>query len=156
MTTPRMEQNRHSCSNFHGCATVQFVPNPDKITAMTTIESQSEKHTRLAHQLLGDAEREIAAGDLVQGAEKLWGATSRALKAYCASRGMAHGQYQHRRRAVLELATQLNNPSVRLAFGVAESCHANFYNDWMEQEHLDAYLPDIRELVHLILDTKAT
>ncbi len=121
---------------------------------MTTSEKQSEKHTRLAHQLLADAELEIAAGELVQGAEKLWGATSQALKAYCASHGIPHSKYQHRRQAILELATQLNNPAVRLAFGVAESCHANFYNDWMEQEHLDAYLPDIRELVHLILDTK--
>ena len=34
-------------------------------------ESTSEKHTRLANQLLDDAEREIARGDLVQGAEKL-------------------------------------------------------------------------------------
>ena len=119
---------------------------------MTTSEKQSEKHTRLAHQLLAYAEREIAAGELVQGAEKLWGATSQALKAYCASHGTPHSKYQHRRQAILELATQLNNPAVRLAFGVAESCHAHFYNDWMEKEHLDAYLPDIRDLVHLILD----
>ena len=118
-------------------------------------ESTSEKHTRLANQLLDDAEREIAAGDLVQGAEKLWGATSQALKAYCASRGLPHSKYAHRRRAVLDLATQQNNPFIRSTFGVAESCHANFYNDWMEQEHLDTYLPDVKELVRIILDARA-
>ena len=125
---------------------------------MSTInsnESVSEKHTRLARQLLDDAEREIATGDLVQGAEKLWGATSQALKAYCASHGLSHSKYAHRRRAVFDLANRMDNPSIRLAFGVAESCHANFYNDWMEQEHLDSYLPDIKELVRIILGAKA-
>ena len=121
---------------------------------MQTHESLADKHTRLAHQLLGDARREIADGDLVQGAEKLWGATSQALKAYCASHGLPHSKYAHRRHALLELAERLNNPSVRLAFGVAESCHANFYNDWMEQEHLDSYLPDVETLVGIILDAK--
>ena len=118
---------------------------------MQTNESTSEKHTRLAHQLLDDAKREIAAGDLVQGSEKLWGATSQALKAYCASRGSPHSKYAHRRHALFEMAERLNNPFLRTAFGVAESCHANFYNDWMEQEHLDGYLPDIEELVAIIL-----
>ena len=121
---------------------------------MPTGDSLADKHTRLAHQLLGDARREIADGDLVQGAEKLWGATSQALKAYCASHGLPHAKYAHRRRAVLDLATRLDNPSVRLAFGIAESCHANFCNDWMEQEHLDIYLPDVEALVAVILDAK--
>ena len=122
---------------------------------MQTNESTSEKHTRLAHQLLGDAKREIAAGDLVQGSEKLWGATSQALKAYCASRGLPHSKYAHRRHALFEMANQLNNPFIRAAFGVAESCHANFYNDWMEQEHLDSYVPDIEELVSIILRARS-
>ena len=109
----------------------------------------------MALKLLDDAEREIAAGDLVQGSEKLWGATSQALKAYCASRSLPHGKSQHRRQAVLDLADRLNNPSVRLAFGIAQSCHANFYNDWMEQEDLAIFLPDIRQLATIILDAKA-
>ena len=122
---------------------------------MQTHESLVDKHTRLAQQLLGDARREITDGDLVQGAEKLWGATSQALKAYCASQGLPHGKYSHRRGAALDLATRLDNPFVRSAFGVAQACHANFYNDWMEQEDLDDYLPDIEALVAIILAAKA-
>ena len=123
---------------------------------MQANETASEKHARLARKLVDDARREIAAGDLVQGAEKLWGATSQALKSYCASRSLPHGKYHHRRRAVLELAARLENPGIRLAFGLAESCHANFYNDWMEQEQLDTYLPDIEELVRAVLEARAT
>ena len=73
---------------------------------MTGPETQTEKHTRLALKLLDDAKREIAAGDLVQGSEKLWGATSQALKAYCASHGMAHSKYANRRHAAFQLADQ--------------------------------------------------
>jgi len=106
--------------------------------------------------LLDDARREIAAGDTVQGSEKLWGATSQALKAYCESRRLPHGKYAHRRHAVFDLAERLENPLIRTTFGVAESCHSNFYNDWMEQEHLDGYLPDIETLVNIILDSAAS
>ena len=123
---------------------------------MTNPSSTRDKHARLARQLLEDARREIAAGDTVQGSEKLWGATSQALKAYCESHGLPHGKYAHRRHAVFELAERLNNPFVRSTFGVAESCHSNFYNDWMEQEHLDGYLPDIETLVNTILESASS
>ena len=67
----------------------------------------------------------------------------------------ARGKYGHRRQAVLELAISQNDPSIRLAFNTARACHANFYNDWMEQEDLDSYLPDIQHLVETILNAKA-
>ncbi len=119
------------------------------------LESLTEKHTRLARETLDDAEREIEAGDLPQAAEKLWGATSHALKAYCASHNLPHGKYQQRRHALMELVAQSGNPFLRAAFNVAQSCHANFYNDWMEREDLDNCLPDIRELVRIVLDARA-
>ncbi len=123
---------------------------------MQRTESLAEKHTRLARQLIEDAQQEIAAGDLVQGGEKLWGATSHAIRAHCASHDLAHGRYAHRRRAVFDLAEQLDNPFVRVTFGIAQSCRGNFYNDWLEQEDLDAYLPDIEELVNIVLSQKAS
>lgn len=123
---------------------------------MQRTESLAEKHTRLARQLIEDARQEIAAGDLVQGGEKLWGATQHALRVYCASHNLPHGRYAHRRRAVFDLAEQLDNPFVRVTFGIAQSCHGNFYNDWLEQEDLDVYLPDIEELVNIVLSQKAS
>ena len=114
-----------------------------------------EKHSRLALKLLEDAGQEMAAGDTVQGAEKLWGATSQALKAQCASRGLPHGRYAHRRRALLDLAERTGDRFLRTAFATAQSCHSNFYNCWMEQEDLEAYLPDIQCLAHLLLDAQA-
>ena len=92
----------------------------------------------------------------VQGGEKLWGATSQALKAYCASHGLPHNRYAHRRRALLDLAERTGDGFLPMAFGTAESCHANFYNDWMDQEHLETYLPGIQRLVRQLLDVRAS
>jgi len=122
---------------------------------MTTGETPTEKHTRLAEKLMRDARREIAEGELVQGSEKLWGAASQALKAYCASHGIPHGKYAQRRHAALQLADERGDDSIRLAFKLAESCHANFYNDWMEQEDLDSHVADIRTFVEKILNARA-
>ena len=68
---------------------------------------------------------------------------------------MPHGKYAQRRHAVFQLADQLENPFVRATFGLAQSCHSNFYNDWMEHEDLDGYLPDIESLVNIILSARA-
>ena len=122
---------------------------------MQDTETPVEKHSRLALKMLEDAQQEIAGGDLTQGGEKLWGATSQALKAYCESHGLPHGRYHHRRRALLDLAERRKDPFIRLAFGIAQACHANFYNDHLYQEDLDTYLPDIRQLVRVILGAKA-
>ena len=122
---------------------------------MVTGETPTEKHTRLAEKLMGDASREIAEGELVQGSEKLWGAASQALKAYCASHEMPHGKYAQRRHAALALADARGDDSIRLAFKLAEACHANFYNDWMEQEDLDSHVADIRTFVDKILNARA-
>ena len=124
------------------------------MTARPT-ETLVEKHTRLAWKTLSDAEREIEAGDYPQAAEKLWGAASHAMKAYCASHGLPHSKYQHRRHATFELADKSGNPYVRAVFGIAESCHSNFYNDWMERSHLEGYLPDIQALVRIVLEARA-
>ncbi len=122
---------------------------------MVSTETPTQKHTRLAQKLLSDAGQAIADGELVQGSEKLWGAASQALKAYCASHGLPHGKYAHRRNAVLDLALEKDDETIRLAFKLAQACHANFYNDWMEQEELESHIPDIQNLVNKILDAKA-
>ena len=115
------------------------------------IETLQQKHTRLAWHLLEQADHEMLAGDLIQSSEKLWGATSHALKAYCESRGWRHGKYAQRAYAVKKLAAEKGDESIVSAFKVAESCHANFYNDWLEFATLDEHRVDIRRLVEKIL-----
>ncbi len=123
---------------------------------MTNAESTTDQHARVAWQLLEDARREIATGDTVQGSEKALGRHRPGPESLLREPGIPHGKCAHNRHAVFELAEKLDNPFVRVTFGVAESCHPNFYNDWMEQEQLDGYLPDIEALVNIILDSAAS
>ena len=58
------------------------------MTGRQESEAVREKHSALALKLLEDAGREIAAGDTVR----------------CASWGLPHSRYAHRRRALLGLA----------------------------------------------------
>ena len=60
--------------------------------------------------------------------------------------GLIGGQY---------LAERTGDRFLRTAFATAQSCHSNFYNDWMGQEDLETYLPDIQHLAHLLLDAQA-
>ena len=73
--------------------------------------------------------------------KKLWGLSP---WEYLAIVVVVLGKYQHRRQALLDLADSANDPFLRMALGTARSCHANFYNDWMEQEELEGYLPTSR------------
>lgn len=114
-------------------------------------ETHQEKHARLARQLLDQADHELMAGDLLQSSEKLWGATSHALKAFCESRGWRHGKYAQRHYAAKQLSEERDDRSIFAYFKVAESCHANFYNDWMELQDLDENRVMIRWLVDQIL-----
>ena len=60
--------------------------------------------------------------------------------------GLVGGQY---------LAERTGDRFLRTAFAAAQSCHSNLYNDWMGQEDLETYLPDIQHLAHLLLDAQA-
>ena len=120
--------------------------------ATAVAETHRQKHARLAGQLLAQADHKIMTGDLLQSSAKLWGATSHALKAFCESRGWGHGEYAQRAYAVKRLAAEKpDDESIIPAFRVAASCHANFYNDWMEFEDVDENRVIVRRLVEKIL-----
>ena len=115
-------------------------------------ETHQQKHARLARQLLDQADHEMMAGDLLQSSEKLWGATSHALKALCESRGWRHSKYAQREHAVKRLAVERDRPAILDAFRIAEACHANFYNDWLTAEELEENRQSIHRLIATILE----
>ena len=118
-------------------------------------DAQVRRNAAIARQFLDDADREFAAGDLLQASEKLWGATSHALKAICRQRGWGHAKYAQRRHAAQRLAELEGDPAIFAYFKIAQSCHANFYNDWMYAEDVDTSRAYIRELVGKILELTA-
>ena len=121
-------------------------------TAPTAADHQIRHNAGIARKFLDDADREFAAGDLLQASEKLWGAVSHALKAYCRQRGWRHAKYAHRRDGAQRLAAELGDAAIFRDFQIAQSCHANFYNDWMYAEDVDSARSHIRETVEKILN----
>ncbi len=119
---------------------------------MTTSRRKTvQEHINLARKFLDDAEREFAAGEDLQGSEKLWGATSQSLMAVAKQRGWRSGKSNNRAEVVERLAEELQDPSLESEFGVAEKVHANFYHDFMEDPELARSRAIVNRFVNRIL-----
>ncbi len=102
------------------------------------------EHVDTAHDFLDDAAREFAAGDVLQGSEKLWGAASHAVMAAAQERGWPMGSHRQLKVAADKLADERDDQSIRAGFALAEKFHANFYHGFMEDWEIR---PD-RDIVH--------
>ena len=57
------------------------------------------------------ADQEFAAGDVLQGSEKLWGAASHAIMAVAQERGWQFGSHRAMKDAARRLAKEYGDPS---------------------------------------------
>ena len=101
-------------------------------------------HVETAHDFLDAASREFAAGDVLQGSEKLWGAASHAVMAAAQERGWPMGSHRQLKIAADRLAAEYGDQGIRAGFALAEKFHANFYHGFMEDWEIR---PD-RDIVH--------
>ena len=126
----------------------------------TNRETALEDHVNTALQFLEHSDREFAAGELLQGSEKMWGAASHAVMAIAMQRGWDFGKYAARKAAVERLAAEYGEPNLREEFFVARQFHANFYHDFMEDDDFDWGRPVVhrfvRRLVSLVEQTNQT
>ena len=53
--------------------------------------------------------------------------------------------------SVRQLADEYNDRSLRLAFGLAEKFHANFYHGFMQEYQLDEDAPLVRDFVEQLV-----
>ena len=119
---------------------------------MTTSRRKTvQEHISLARKFLADAEREFAAGEDLQGSEKLWGAASQSLMAVAKQRGWRSGKSNNRADVVERLADELQDSSLESEFGIAEKVHANFYHDFMEDPELARSRVIVNRFVNRIL-----
>ena len=111
-----------------------------------------QEHVQTARDFLTAADIEFAAGDRLQGSEKMWGAASRALMAVAQRRGWQFGSHGAMRNAVLQLADESGDDSLRGGFAASEKFHANFYHDFMEMDDdFDFSREVVRDFVGRIL-----
>ena len=111
----------------------------------------TREHTQTAQDFLEAADREFAAGDLVQGSEKLWGAAAHAVMAVAQQRGWEHRSHRSLKNAVIRLSQEQDDPLLASDFLAAEKFHRNFYHDDMEDYERDADRPIVERFVERML-----
>ena len=118
---------------------------------MTTKEMTASEHAQTARDFLAASDREFAAGDHLQGSEKLYGAATQAVIAICQQRGWRHHSHRAMKQAVTEIAREQGEPLIVSGFATAERFHANFFHDHMEDYEIAAERPAVHHFVNRLL-----
>ena len=111
---------------------------------MTT---RADYHSETAVEFLAKAEGYLAEDDLLQASEKGWGAAAQMVKAVAEARGWNHGGHRQLFVAVNLLVEETGDEQLRVAFGLANVLHINFYDGLLPRETVEAHLAHIREFV---------
>jgi len=112
---------------------------------MTT--AQVQHYNELSAEYLSKARIHFAEGDLKQASEKAWGAAATAVKAIAESRNLEYERHGDLWRTVRLVVRETEDRDVRVAFGLAESLHTNFYEAWLELDDVEDYLGEVETLV---------
>ena len=107
-------------------------------------------HAATSRRFIRQAEEELANGDLLQAAEKGWGAAAHAMKGIARSRGWRHTSHSDLFVIARRVADEMNQPAIRTLFHVASVTHRNFYEGWLDAEDLARNLAQIRTLLELL------
>ena len=118
---------------------------------MTTKEMTAAEHAQTAREFLAASDREFAAGDHLQGSEKLYGAATQAVIAICQRRGWRYRSHRNMKNAVTNLARELDDDGIAGGFIAAENFHRNFFHDHMEDYEMDADRPAVHNFVNGLL-----
>ena len=110
----------------------------------------THEHIETAQEFLEKSDRYFAEGDVLQGSEKSWGAAAHAVMAIAQQRGWGYGDHRSLKIAARRLADEHDDPSLALAFGVAEKFHANFYHKFMQEYEFDQDRVAVRHFVEQV------
>ncbi len=111
----------------------------------------STQHAETAREFLIASDREFDEGDILQGAEKLWGAAAHAVMAVAQERGWPHTSHQSLKQAVIRVAEEREDPLLEASFLAAEKFHRHFYHDSMEDWERDADRPLVKRFIERML-----
>ena len=110
-----------------------------------------DEHIQTSREFLEAADKEFAAGDVLQASEKLWGAFSHALAAVSLDKGWDYGTHRKTINNGLRLAGELDDGRLEAGVWAARSFHDNFYNGSMEDYEMEAGRPVVRAFVERTL-----
>ena len=109
------------------------------------------EHSQTAQDFLAASDSEFAAGDILQGSEKLWGAAAHAVMAVAQQRGWRFGDHRALQVAANRLADELREPILDAQFSVAQKFQANFYYDFMQDYEIERDRQEIHRFVNRVL-----
>ena len=118
---------------------------------MTTKEMTAAEHAQTARDFLAASDQEFAAGDHLQGSEKLYGAATQAIIAICQQRGWRYHSHRDMKNAVTNLTREQDDHFINTGFIAAENFHRNFFHDHMEDYEVEADRPSVHLFVARLL-----
>ncbi|MCY4422575.1 MAG: hypothetical protein OXC06_05840 [Acidimicrobiaceae bacterium] len=114
----------------------------------------AERHEAICDQFLDHAEDELRSGDLLQAAEKAWGAFAHCINSIAKRRGWKVGTHQRLKANANRLIDRDLEQAAyrRLLLGAVESLHVNFYQELMTEDEVRRGIDNARELVDALRD----
>ena len=116
----------------------------------TTIQPPIESHETQSRRLIHQAEECLALGDRLQAAETAWSAADICLKAIADRRGWSYGDYGDSFRVAHNLATEKNNPQIKLLYYSAHDLHRNCDIDVIPLDFLADQIGDVKEFLAIL------
>lgn len=118
---------------------------------MTIREMTAAEHAQTARDFLVTSDREFAAGDHLQGSEKLYGAATQAIIAISQQRGWRYKSHRAMQQAVDALAREYGDPDILNGFASAQRFHENFFHDYLEDYEIESNRPGVHHFVNRML-----
>ena len=110
----------------------------------------AETHLEVSRNFLVHAREQLALGDSLQASEKGWGAAAHAVKAIAESRGWRHRSHRDLFVVSSTIAAATGRLEIAELFSVANALHQNFYEGWMNQEHIAMNLDSVGRLLDIL------
>jgi len=109
-------------------------------------KDRAVEYIGVAEELLKGAREELRKGNIRQAAEKVWGATALAVKAYAywkeGKRLSSHGElWEYKRIMSKELGRWVSN-----AFYAGQSMHVCFYEGWCAREDIEETIEQVEKM----------
>lgn len=111
----------------------------------------ADEHAQTAREFPVGSDQEFAAGDHLQGSEKLYGAATQAIIAICKQRGSRYKSHRAMQQAVADLAREYSDPTLLNGYLAGNKFRGIFFHDIMEDYEVEASRPGAHHFVAQVL-----
>ncbi len=110
-----------------------------------------ERHIYLREHYWNNAHKALKNKEYEKASEFIWGSFTQLLQALALLRGLALGTHAKMKGYVREIARELNNEEVLMAFEEGEKLHANFYRSFLGPYQINSSLEIIKKGMEVLL-----